>query len=205
MLALLPAILALAPSLAEWLGGPKASAVAAQAVSVVQAVTGSTDPDVILNLPPEKRAELQMRLAEIAADQRKAELEDVANARALSAQSHLVAWAQVTGFGFVGAVWAFMILRMAAYGLPTGSGETYATVLAGVSGILGSILQFFYGSSTASAAANRRLDLLASQATTAAAPSAIATTAPVTVNQPSAAGTTADDLNTASLARARAG
>lgn len=203
MLALLPAILALAPTLAEWLGGSKASAVAAQAVSVVQAVTGSTDPEVIANLPPEKRAELQIRLAEIAVEQRRAENEELASARGMTLQSRLIAIAQVTGGGIILSVWGFMILRMAIYGLPYGSSEFYATVLAGVSGILGGIIQFFYGNSTASQAANQRLDQLARQA-----PALARAQAPAIINQPSGTivtGGTAEDLNDASLRAARGG
>lgn len=212
MLALLPILLSLAPSLAEWLSGPKAAAVATQAVSVVQAVTGTSDPDTVANLPPDKRAELQIKLAQIAVEMRKTENEDLIRASSMSVQSKLIAGAQVTGGAIVLAVWGYMVLRMATYGLPTGSSEFYATVLAGVSGILGGIIQFFYGNSTASNAANQRLDQLARQAPALAPqvplllpPPAIATTAPVTVNQASPAGTTTDDLNAASLAQARAG
>lgn len=77
-----PPLLSLVPDLAKWLAGDKAGDVAAQAVAVAQAVTGTTDPvaaaGAIAGMTPEQRMELQIRLAEIVAkkekDQRDAEL-----------------------------------------------------------------------------------------------------------------------------------
>lgn len=199
MLALLPAILSLAPALAEYLAGDRAASVASKAVEVVRVVTGTTDPEAIANLPPDKRVELQLKLGEIAAETRRAELADVANARALTGQSRLVAWAQVVGGAIVLFVWCAMVLRLAMYGLPYGTGEMFATVLAAVSGVLGGITQFFYGNATSAQAANRRLDMLASLATNQTAP------ASVMVNQQSGGTVNTEDLNASSLRAAKGG
>jgi hypothetical protein len=195
MAPLIAAALGLAPVLLDALVGDKAGKVAAQVTDVVRSVAGTDDPAVIAGLPPEKKAELQKHLAEIALRTRQAELADVANARQMGTQVSLIAWAQVSGGAAILAVWAFMVLRMATYGLPVGSGEFYATALAGVSGVLGGIIQFFFGNSTASHAANNRMDMLASHVTSTAQPAAIATTAPVVVAAPQPDPTaTADEL-----------
>jgi hypothetical protein len=213
MLALLPLILSIVPDLAKWIAGDTAGAVAGKAVNAATAILGTSNPQeaAVAMQDPVKAAELRLALAKVQADaeasQRQADLEafkaslaDVAGSRTLSGQSPLIARAQVAGAAAILCVWAFMVLRIAIYGLPYGSGEFYATILAAVSGILGGIMQFFYGNSTASHAANQRLDMLASQATN-GQPAAIATTGQVTVNQ----GATTDDLNEASLRAARAG
>jgi hypothetical protein len=197
MLALLPLALGLVPELAKWIAGDKAGTVAAQAADIVRTVTGTEDPAAAAAVlqDPAKAMELRIALANIALEQERARLADVANARQMGTQVSLIARAQVVGGAAILCVWAFMVLRMAVYGLPPGAAEFYATVLAGVSGVLGGILQFFYGNSTAANAANNRMDLLASQVTSTAQPAAIATTAPVVVAAPQPDPTaTADEL-----------
>lgn len=85
MLALLPLALSLAPQIAKWLGGDTAAAVTSQVGGIIQTVTGTADPaeaEAVLMADPAKRAEVQIKLAEIAAAREAAQLEDTANARA---------------------------------------------------------------------------------------------------------------------------
>ncbi|MDB5371801.1 MAG: hypothetical protein JWP04_443 [Belnapia sp.] len=93
MLALIPLALSLAPYLGRWLGGALGSgstdaaigaAVATQAAELVRTVTGTDDPAeaaAILEADPAKRADLQIRLAEIANARETAYYAEVANAR----------------------------------------------------------------------------------------------------------------------------
>jgi hypothetical protein len=113
MLALLPLVLSLAPEIAKWLIGNKAEAVTQQAVEVVQAITGTSDPAEAARIAadPQKALELKVALAKIAADAQasqanerietlKAEIGDVANARAQTvalAEAHSkISWAAPT-------------------------------------------------------------------------------------------------------------
>jgi hypothetical protein len=199
MAPLIAAALGLAPVLLDALVGDKAGKVAAQVTDVVRTVAGSDDPAVIAGLPPEKKAELQQRLAEIALETRRADLADVQSARQLASQVPLIAKAQVSGFGLIMLVWAaihgWLVIR-GVQGIPIENAGMIVTVVSGVSTLAGAVMQFFYGNSTAANAANNRMDMLASQATN--APPAI-----VVAPQPSPAGTTADDLNTRELTRVR--
>ena len=93
MLPLIPIALSLAPSLGRWLGGLLGSgekdaetgaAVASLAVGMVQRATGTDDPvaaQAVLDADPVKRAELQIRLAEIANARETAYYGELANAR----------------------------------------------------------------------------------------------------------------------------
>lgn len=108
MLPLIPVALALAPSLGRWLGGLIGSgstdaaigaAVATQAAEMVRSVVGTDDPTeatAILDADPVKRAELQIRLAEIANARETAYYAEVANARQfnldLVKQGSFLAW-----------------------------------------------------------------------------------------------------------------
>jgi hypothetical protein len=198
MLALLPAILALAPSLAEWLSGPKAAAVTSQAVAVVQAVTGSADPEVISNLPPEKRAELQIRLAEIAAEQRRAELADVANARQQTA-----AMAQAGSYLAWGAPAVTVVMLGLFAWVVVANVPTELDIRETIKALTVACVSYWIGSSRGSAdnrAANERL-------TTALVDRQAPSSAPI-INQPTGTvvtGSTTDELNNASYRAARGG
>jgi hypothetical protein len=198
MLALLPILLSLAPTLAEWLGGSKASAVAAQAINVVQAVTGSTDPEVIANLPPDKRAELQIKLAEIASEQRKAELSDMVNARGMASANPLIARAQVSFGAGILLVFGAIVLWMVICGAPTDQSGLFYYAMGILSAATTAVISFFFGSSTSGHSANTAL-AAALNRTPQGGSAAVATTGTVNVQS------STDELNTASLHAARGG
>ncbi|HWX48109.1 MAG TPA: hypothetical protein VNZ61_08655 [Roseomonas sp.] len=165
--ALIAAALGLAPELIRLLAGDKAAGVATAAA---EAIAGTSDPDKIKNLPPDQQAELRKALAQIALQQLQAEYADRASARQVGAQNKLIAWAQVTGAAIVLGIWGAMALRLAFNGLPAGNEVVFSTLFASVSGVLGAVQQFFFGNSTASKAANDRLDALAATAPVLALP-----------------------------------
>lgn len=202
MLALIPLVLSLVPEVAKLLVGDKAGTVAAQVADVVRTVTGTDDPATAAAAlaEPGKLADLRIRLAEVAAQReataRQAEIEtfrlvvsDAGNARDLGSKSTLIARAQVTFASVIIGVVAVITL------VPL---FTYRTVTIDpfLATVFGTVIGFFFGNSTASNAANADRAGLARQASAAAQPAAIATTAGVTVNAnaPSPPGTTADDL-----------
>ena len=189
---LIGAALGMAPVLVEMLAGKRAGGLVEAAA---EAIAGTSDPTQVKSLPPEQQAHLRQELARIALEVRRAELADFADARAAGAKSGLVAWAQVTGAAVILAIWGTMALRLAFYGLPPGNEVVFSTVFAGVSGVLGAVQQFFFGNSTASHAANQRLDALAAAAPALALPAP----SPLPVDPARAA----DDLNARSLAAAR--
>jgi hypothetical protein len=227
MLALLPLLLTFAPDLARWIAGDKAGAVATKAAEVAGAVLGTTDPAeaAVAIQDPGKAMELRLALAKVAADaegaKRQAELDtlraefaDAANARARdialrgTGQRNVRADVMValTVIGIFGSIFA----------LKVGSFPQGSSVEGAVLGLIGLMSKCFadafgFEFSTSRGAREQRefneklTNKLVDQQGTTPAPAAIATTAPVTVNQPSPAGTTADDLNTASLRAARGG
>lgn len=181
---LIMAALGMAGPLVDLLAGKRAGGLVEAAA---EAIAGTSDPEAIRNLPPDQQAQLRQELARIALEVRRAELADVQHARDAGAKSGLIAWAQVTGAGVILAIWGVMGLRLAFNGLPAGNEVVFSSVFAGVSGVLGAVQQFFFGNSTASHAANQRLDAIAASAPMLSLP----------------APSTTDDLNAASLARAR--
>ncbi|ONG56956.1 hypothetical protein BKE38_05015 [Pseudoroseomonas deserti] len=190
MAPLIAAALGLAPVLVEMLAGKKAGGLVEAAA---EAIAGTTDAEVIRNLPPDQQAQLRQELARIALEVRRAELADVQHARDTATKSNLVAWAQVTGAAVILGIWGVMALRLAFTGLPSGNEVVFSSVFAGVSGVLGAVQQFFFGNSTASHAANQRLDAIAASAPMLSLPAPQAS-----IPTPST-----DDLNGRSLAAAR--
>lgn len=90
----LPLILGLVPELARWMGGARAGAVTDAVADAVRAIAGSDDPAAVRAAmdDPVKATDLRVRLAEIAAEQDRAErqadldefraeIADLANAR----------------------------------------------------------------------------------------------------------------------------
>jgi hypothetical protein len=195
---LIPVAVSLLPSLAKWLAGDKAGEVAARAAGVVQAVTGSADPNEVAMAisDPVKATELRIRLAEIEHNAEAAEYADRANAREMAGKSSLIAWAQVSGAGIVLVLFGSMLMILAFRGAPTDQAGLFYYALGILSALVTQIGQFFYGNSTAANSANARMDQLASKAPLLALPAPPAAIAgPVTT----------DSLNDAALAQARAG
>lgn len=135
MLPLLPLLLPLVPQLARWIAGTTGGEVAQQAVDVVRQVVGSDDPGAVaaaLEADPAKRAAVQVELARIAADrearaadaaaeQLRAIVADVANARgqtvALAQAGSALAWGPaIVTIGvlaiFAGTLWALFTGRL---------------------------------------------------------------------------------------------
>lgn len=136
MLPLIPIALSLAPQIGEWLFGKTGGQVAAAATQVVQAVTGTTDPDAVaavLSRDPAKATELQVRLAEIAAkaasDARQADLEELRtlvasdaaqvstnNIEAASASLFVAGWRPAVGWVCVTSLaWTFIVSPMISW------------------------------------------------------------------------------------------
>jgi hypothetical protein len=126
----------LLPSITDALFGTNAPAVQSAVLSAVSAATGATAPTSadIAGLSPDKAADLRMRLAQIAADDRKAQrdadqaalaarLADVAGARAqtttLAGLGSSIAWgapviSTVITLGFFGSLASMMMLPAVA-------------------------------------------------------------------------------------------
>lgn len=175
-----PPLLSLVPDLAKWLAGDKAGDVAAQAVAVAQAVTGTSDSvaaaGVIANMSPEQRMELQVRLAEIIAkkekDQRdaelaqvRAELENTVDARRtmvdLAKTNSNLAWMPayqtvIVGAAFLGSLIALFAMVFFGVGdLKSGMREILVMILGILAGEFRGACQFWIGGSRAgSQAAN---------------------------------------------------
>jgi len=201
MAPLIAAALGLAPVLLDALAGKRAGEVAGKVVDVVRDVTGSDDPGAIAGLPPEQRAALQERLVSIALEERRAELADVADARAqtvsLAQSGSSIAWAApvisvVITAGFFGAVF-LMLLSPQAYDERTA--VLVNVVLAALTLGFAQVTNYWLGSSSGSKRSGDAVREMATRPLAMPAPPvAIATTGPVS---------TTDDLNAASLARAR--
>lgn len=183
---LIPVALSVLPALAEWLGGARAGDVAERAAGVVRAVTGTDDPAAAAAAlsDPAKWAEAQIRLAEIAGQERDAYLADVANARAqtiaLAQAGSGIAWAApvvsvVVTLGFFAAV-AMVFLVQREWD------ERTAGILNVLLGALvlgfGQVVNYWLGSSAGSKRAGDAVRQIATQSE-------------------------ADRLNAASLSRAR--
>jgi hypothetical protein len=207
---LIPLALSLVPSLAKWFGGDTAGEVATRAASVVQAVTGSDDPQqaAVVISDPAKAAELRIALAKIEADAEQAAraslLADVAGARsqtvALAQTGSPMAWAApaiscVVVAGFLSCTLAMLFIERIWDERTAGLLNTlYGALILG----FGQVTNYWLGSSAGSKRAGDAVrEIAVSQGVRPAqAPSvAIATTG--TVN--------ADSLNDASLTAVRSG
>lgn len=99
MAPLIPIAAAVLPALIEALAGPRAGQVAEAVGRATTAVLGTDDPQAaaLAVSDPVKAAELRARLAEIAIEDKRADLADVANARAqtiaLAQSGSGIAWA----------------------------------------------------------------------------------------------------------------
>jgi hypothetical protein len=194
----------LLPSLIDLIAGDKAGRVAGAVADTVRQVAGTDDPvgAAAALADPAKAAELRVRLAEIALQSKQAELADVANARAMANATPLIAKTQVALAGFIMAMFFAVLLLMATRGVPQGAETLFNVLLGALIAAQTAVISFFFGNSTSGHSANNALASLAGRG--GSQPSAIATTAPVTVNNPpspSAAGSTADDYNAAELRR----
>ena len=176
--ALIPLALTLAPQLAKWVGLD--ADVGEKAASLVAAVTGTEDPEdakkVLDGMDGPTRADLQIKLAQIAADREQAEraaqvaefqamVDDAKSARQMGATVPMVAIAQITGFAVVLAGFVSLVAILAFRGAPTDQTGIFFTLVGILGATLATMVGFFYGNSTSAHAANQRMDKLAAQVT----------------------------------------
>lgn len=173
--ALIPLALTVAPEIAKWLFGDTAEKTTAAVSQAVQTVTGTADADAaatILQKDPAAAAQLRVQLAQIAAEQDKAQrdaeidalsarLKDTADARSqtvtLAGQKSAIAWSASVISAIVlttfGGVMALVLCR----GLPPGS-ETAANLMLGtLAAMATSVVSYWVGSSAGSARKDNRL------------------------------------------------
>lgn len=162
---LIPVALSVLPALAEWLGGARAGDVAGRAADVVRAVTGTDDPAqaAAALADPAKYAELQIRLAEITAQERQAMLADVANARAqtlaLSEQGSPIAWGAPILSLLIALSWCWVMIAPTLGATPVDdvSGRLLDTAMTGV-------IWYWIGSSQGSKRSGDAVRAIAQQA-----------------------------------------
>jgi hypothetical protein len=168
LLALLPALGALAPEIVKWVAGDKAGAVTGQVVAAVQAITGSDSPDALAAAirDPQVAMQLRIRLAEIAAEAEKAErqaerdellarLADVASARsqtvALAQAGSSIAWGAPVVSVLVTIVCGVACWLVLTQALPEGSQDIAMIVVGSLLAAFGAVVNFWLGSSHGSA------------------------------------------------------
>lgn len=182
MLALLPLIFQLAPTIANWIGGSRAEAVVGQVAAAVTAVTGVADPhtdagavavQAALQGKPELAAALQQRLAEITSAQHRADqdaqterfkaaIADTVSARQattdLTKAGSAIAWGAPLVSLTVLATFGLVMGATLTRSLPAGS-ETILNMLLGTLGAMAtSVVSYWVGSSAGSA---QKTDLMA--------------------------------------------
>ena len=195
MLALLPLLLSLAPSLIGALAGDKAGTITGEVIDAAKRITGAAteaDAAAVIATDPAKAAELQIALARIAADAKTAQdaqetarlqavLADTANARANGNTNSLVAKAQVGLAGALVFMFAATLIFVIVHGIPYDNGS-FTLLFGALIAAQQAVISFFFGNSTSAHSANNAMANLAQRL-------------PITE--------TADTLNGKSLANAR--
>lgn len=174
MLPLIPIALSLLPDLVKAIAGDTAGKVAEAAASAVAAVTGTDDPvraQQILSEDPAMAAQVRIRLAEIAAEQARAErqadldeqramLLDVQSARAqtvaLAQAGSAVQWAPVVVSVVVLVAFGIMGWAILGKAIPTDNKEAAMLILGNLAGMAGTAVAYWLGSSAGSARKDMR-------------------------------------------------
>lgn len=194
MAPLIAAAVTLAPIIMEAVAGRRAAQVTERVAAIVKDVTGYDDLKSLEQLPPEQQAELRIRFAALAVEDKRIELEGVANARAqtiaLAQAGSSLAWMPAVVSALVLGVWAWTMVAPTIGAIPMDDGDKRIVEWA-----LIAVLGYWIGSSQGSKASGNAVRELAARAAlpAPAPPVAIATTGPVTT----------DSLNDAALAQAR--
>jgi hypothetical protein len=171
MLALLPILMSLAPSLIGAIAGDRAGTVTGQAIEIAKTLTGTDTPDAaaaVLASDPAAATELSLALAKIAADAKtaqaaeettrlKAALDDTANARAAGASTPLIARTQVALAAGIIGMFALVLIMMATRGIPEGSESLFNILLGALIAGQTAVVSFFFGNSTSGHAANNAM------------------------------------------------
>ena len=179
MLPLIPLALSLVPDLVKAVAGDTAGKVAQAAASAVAAVTGTDDPSEAqrrVEQDPALAAQVRIRLAEIAAEQARAErqadldemkafLVDVGSARtqqvALTQAGSGVQWAPVVVSVIVLGAFSALGLALLLKAVPPENKEAALLMLGQVSTFAGAAVAFWLGSSAGS---KQKTDALAAAA-----------------------------------------
>lgn len=169
--ALLPALFSLAPTLIDLFAGDKTGAVAKKVVEVAGNVIGVQGDAVtvdraIAGLPPEKRVELQLAMAKLAADeraaQRKAELDEVvarfadtASARAQTVDLAKIGSPIAYGAALVSALvlvtFGLVLFLILTEKVPAGQEALLNVMLGALTTMASAVVGYWVGSSAGSA------------------------------------------------------
>lgn len=148
-------------------GSDKAATVAGKVLDVAKTVTGVDNPAALENavaqLPPEKAAEYRQSLLQLESDIYKAELADVANARAMQVaalgQEDLFSKRFVYYFASAWSLFSMAFFTAVTFFPPQGFGQRIADTILGVlvSTIITGIFHYLYGSTRGSQAKSELL------------------------------------------------
>jgi hypothetical protein len=169
MPALMPLVLMLAPTLAQYLFGAKAEHTAAQVAAVATTITGTADPgeQVATLSDPDKAAALTIALHKLAAAMQteqhdsdlaamQAQFADIANARgqtlALVQDHSAIAWGAPIVSIVVMATFGLMCAMVLSHQLPPGSENLASILLGALSSMAAAVAAYWVGSSAGSRA-----------------------------------------------------
>ncbi len=169
-LALVPELLKLAPSLVRELVGDDAGDVAERVSTVVQAVTGTTDPAGVAAAvaDPVKAGELAVALEKLrvelesererqATERFRLATTDAAGARAMGGPSERMQLAQI-GLGFLTVcLFSGALVMLWIAPVSTGSERLFDVLLGTLGTVMVSTVSFFFGSSAGGAAKTRAI------------------------------------------------
>lgn len=195
---LIPIAAALAPeafkAIGKALAGPRGSEVGGQLGGAIRAAFGTDDPKEVARIAeenPQAATDFRVRAAEIAAQERTAELnarlKDVQHARMIGTKSNLIAWTQVLLSAFIVLSFVGLIWYMIVYGIPQESSEFFILAVSHLSAAFLAVFNFFIGASTSGHSANNVIASMAAK------------------NREVDKSTTTDDLNDKEAARVGAG
>jgi hypothetical protein len=171
MLPLIPALLSLAPTLIDLFAGDKTGAIAKKVVAVAGDVMGVKGDAVaidaaIAGLPPEKRIELQIAMAKLAADeraaQRKADLDemvarfaDTADARGQTVDLAKIGSPLAYGAALVSSLvlitFGFVLYLILTAKIPAGQEQLLNVMLGALTTMASAVVGYWVGSSAGSA------------------------------------------------------
>lgn len=174
MPALIPLLLSVAPTVAEWLLGDKTGTAVAKVTDIAKQVLGVDSPDAIeraIATDPNLALQFKMQIIQAASDARRADLDELKAqlADVQSARAQTTALAQVHSPIAYGAV-VVSILVLAAFGLglygivkqevPAGSRDLANILLGTLATMAVSVVSYWVGSSAGSAQKNHLVESL---------------------------------------------